>query len=642
MSSPGFGFHPDDDSSVPLSQRAADGKFQPLIGTATENTYNQQGERQARLSKEALLYYLAAALTVAIPIIALVIWLGLNADKYTARGWSSIHGAAIGGRLTQAEAKAIDFFSSAFIAPLILAAFNYIWFSCARVAAVNEFRARKDGVPLASLVEASSTTGGSYDILKLRVFLSARTRRLMCLGFLVFFSGLAKSALGNVIAYEAFTETAAGQSPPLRLLSDSVIAASTPFASSTFSGTYDYSVQQQATFANEFTGMMTGVSLQNARSKLDNQTYVMVNATAASLNSLPQSVLELQDVPGRRWSVECSNWRPDIFSVSQTGVRTVTMSMTRGQNDLMTGMYPGDIGTLQDAYNNVYPFMAFNFTGSAAYLGYLTSFNLSDDRYDSPYGTITPLAVNMTAFGFNGTKQIMSVWGIYCWIHQQNGSLHLSRAPDGSWSVNSSQWIDKKSQVQSLRLQQLQLSLNYNAPDVTIPGLGPALAGSATEAATDSTGTDSPDYKTLALNFLYASGEAERIAYEVAATNSSRSQPDFFYNVTTVEDVLHYRMTYVPLILWIGLASLLVAAIITGGMVLYTWTSFSGRIFRQVDVSRLLVDCMAALKDRDQYETARSGSNDEIEDWTRSYRVRYSESYGEGDPKVILQHVELI
>lgn len=591
-----------------------------------------QGRRH--LEKEGLFYYSATALSVAVPIIALIIWLGLNSDNWNTQGWSAIHSAAIGGRLSQPQAKAVDLLSSAFIAPLILGCFNYVWFACARVAVVNEYRPKQEGVPFYSLVEVSSTTGGSYDILKLKALLVPRTKRLMFLGLLVLFSAIAKSALGNVIAYEAFTENASGQSPQLRLLSDDAVAVPNTFVSSTFAGTYDYNLQQRASFANEFTGMMTGISLESARSKLNGTTYTIVNATTASLDSLPVSIVELHAVPGRRWSVNCSTWAPETLSILQMGVRTVQYTMTGGQGDLLTGMYPGDIGTLQDAYNNVYPLMAFNLAGSDAWLGFLTSFNLSDDRYQSPYGTLKPVALNMTSSGFTGTKQIMSVWGIYCSIFQEKGSLNMQRSQNGSWTIQSSNWTGEKSQVQPLRLQQLQTNLNYNAPDVTIPGLAPALAGSA-----DPSGVSNLD--TLALNFLYASGEAERIAYEVAATNSSRGQPDFFYDVTTLEQVLHYRITYVPLILLVGLAFLLGAALVTTGLLLYTWKSFSGRTFRQVDVLRLLVDSMAGLSGREVHDIPKAGSNGELEDWAKGYRVRYEEDLDDADSKVSLQHVSL-
>ncbi|KIW20864.1 hypothetical protein PV08_01442 [Exophiala spinifera] len=639
--------------------------------TNSDETYAATGRQARILSKDAVVYYSTAAALFITPLIATIVWLSTNRNNWGNQHWSFIHSATIGGRLTQSGAKAIDLLCSAFIAPLVLAGFNFIWFSCARVATINEKDPSAQGVPLACLVELSTTTGGSYDILKLSTLLAPRTRRLLYLALLVIFSALAKSAFGNVIAYEAFNEDAAGQGTRLRMLSDAQLAVPNSFVSTTFAGVWGFSTQQRSSFANQFSGMMTGLSISNSSSLLTDKAYILNNVTTASI-SLPSTVRALHSVPASRWTVSCKPFAPDTFMVQQMGVKSVLFTMTRGQTDLLSGYYPGDIALMQNAYNDDYPFMAFPYNGSSAFLGYAGSFNLSNETYPSPYGDIIPKAFNMTASGFNGTKQIMSVWGIECQVQRQNGTVDLVRSAEG-WDRNAAsvKMSDGKTVYQPLRMQQLQLSLNYQAPDVTIPGLAPALARSAdpcydatitgTECAvsTSSDGTSETtsrtiDFETLALNFLYASAETERMAYEVASTNTSRDQPDFFVNVTDTSQILRYRITYVPVILFIGIGCMFVAAGITLALVAMSWKSISARSFRQVDSLRLLVDVLAGLRqdefvsrpqfnttlegtslqnDRDEskiskFEDLKASSGAELETWASACRVRYIEDNG--------------
>ncbi|KEF53018.1 uncharacterized protein A1O9_10926 [Exophiala aquamarina CBS 119918] len=625
-------------------------QLRPSRTTLDGRVYNNSGHWRS-LSKDATLYYSATALSVLIPLISLAIWLGVNSNRWKESEWSAIQSDAIGGRLTQPQAKAVDLLCSALIAPLILGAFNLVWFSCARVAVVNEKQSDKDGVPLACLVEVSSTTGGSYDVLKLSTLLAPRTKRLVTLGLLVIVSAIAKSALGNVIAYEAYNEDSLGGSSPLRLLSDRQLAVPNSLVSQTFVGTWGFNTQQRSSFANQFSGLMTGLSISNASSQLTaDHAYIMTNVTGASLE-LPQTVSTLHKLPGSRWSVSCEPFVPDTFTVIQMGSKSVQFSMTRGTTDLVTGNYPGDIATIKNAFNEVYPFMLFPpADGSSAVLAFTTSFNLSDQRYDSEFGTITPKAFNMTALGFNSTKAVMSVWAISCKISRQEATLDLIRSPTGEWLKNmtSLSVSEATTDLKYLRMQQLQLSLNYQAPDVTLPGLGPALARSAdpcidatlTGTASEITSVNcsainstSVSFSTLAQNFLYASAETERIAYEVAATNTSRDTPEAFYSAANTAQTLHYRITYVPVILFVGIGCILAAALITVALVWSVWGTVSARSFRQVDVLRLVVDALAGLREtgrrgvddtRGVYDHIKGDSNAGLVAWAKDYPVKYS------------------
>lgn len=63
--------------------------------------------------------------------------------------------------------------------------------------------------------------------------------------------------------------------------------------------------------------------------------------------------------------------------------------------------------------------------------------------------------------------------------------------------------------------------------------------------------------------------------YNVAAADPARDLPECFYSASGGVDEVFYRITYVPLILLVGLLSLIGAATITGVMLVYTSSTLS-------------------------------------------------------------------
>ena len=108
----------------------------------------------------------AVILSTLIPFAALITW--ITRRQIDGSSFSTIFetfsGERIGGRLTQPQAKAIDVVTSAILAPLTVAAFNYVLFNSARVSIVSE-KSRKP-IPLRSLVAISSTSSGSYSLIR--------------------------------------------------------------------------------------------------------------------------------------------------------------------------------------------------------------------------------------------------------------------------------------------------------------------------------------------------------------------------------------------------------------------------------------------------------------------------------------------
>lgn len=148
-------------------------------------------------------------LTMAIPAVALVAWLGCA--RATPRLFEPFAGCKIGSRFNQAQVKAIDVLTGAVLAPLFMAILNHVWFGSVRESAVNEQQWK--AIPLRTLVAASGTSTGSYDVFLLRDLMQGRTWRLCLLGMLTLLSAVSRSALSNIIAYEAFTEATLSKTP---------------------------------------------------------------------------------------------------------------------------------------------------------------------------------------------------------------------------------------------------------------------------------------------------------------------------------------------------------------------------------------------------------------------------------------------
>ncbi|EMR63227.1 hypothetical protein UCREL1_9841 [Eutypa lata UCREL1] len=133
-------------------------------------------------------------------------------------------------------------------------------------------------------------------------------------------------------------------------------------------------------------------------------------------------------------------------------------------------------------------------------------------------------------------------------------------------------------------------------------------------------------FEKYAQNFLYASASIEQIMYNVAAADTARDLPEYFYGVDGGSEEEFYRITYVPLILLIGLLSLIGAAVTTGSMLIYTARTLSTRSFRQVDVLRLVFDGVMGLwSDTPTMAKMKEQDNDALQEWAKRYFVSYTE-----------------
>ena len=468
------------------------------------------------------------------------------------------------------------------------------------------------------------------------------------LGFLFLLSGSAAKMFSNFIAYEAFTtDILNSQQATLRLMSDAYIDspqfdALLTGGSGSLSQT-QFPASQQADIANQMTALLTGLNFQSAVDKLDAGTaYIGTNATAASLNALDQKVVGLTNVPGYRLSIDCQPGQPTQFGARQFGETffkfAVSFDCPATANLSCGAMYYADMPGMMSiglatSHNNVYPYVGFLVNKTSVFLGYLFSFN--DTRYvlTSSFGEVYPASFNMTTSGFKSTKSIMTTWGISCSIMRQEGFLNYTRNPGRPWTIAGNSFSASKSVVKSA-LGNWQLALNYQAPISTISGIGPALAvtaGSIGDSMDISQGYPESDATPLnwtifALNYLYASGEAQRIPYETAAENSSSNKPDYFYQVSSTITVQLYRITYIPLLLLLGLLCVLGAAAITCAMLFYTWNAHSTQVARELDSLRLLVDSVAGLQEwAPKMAAAGILNKGDLKNLAAKFRVRYCE-----------------
>lgn len=147
------------------------------------------------LSTKSSVHMWLVPLSTLIAIAALTAWLVSKNDK----AFTSLAGSEIGGHLTQAQAKGVDFVCSALLAPLLFAGLNLLWFACARVCVINE-SARS--VPLQTLATASVMSRGTYDPLQLYALLRGRTWRLAALGGIALCSAMGSSALSVSIIFQ--------------------------------------------------------------------------------------------------------------------------------------------------------------------------------------------------------------------------------------------------------------------------------------------------------------------------------------------------------------------------------------------------------------------------------------------------------
>lgn len=187
----------------------------------------------------------------------------------------------------------------------------------------------------------------------------------------------------------------------------------------------------------------------------------------------------------------------------------------------------------------------------------------------------------------------MNTFSLHCSLLRQEGLVNYTRLIDQTWKLSGSQFQPSKSPQRSF-IGDWQVALNYHAMTEmgTIPGIAPAIRGGLACGHRILMACPSINFSTFASNFVLASGRAQSILFNVAAMNSSRDRPEYFYNVTGAVTQQFYHITYVPALLLASLLSLTIAASTAVGMVVYArWIQRDGmKTLHEVNPLRLVVD----------------------------------------------------
>ncbi|KAM0525610.1 hypothetical protein ACHAPE_000318 [Trichoderma viride] len=231
---------------------------------------------------------------------------------------------------------------------------------------------------------------------------------------------------------------------------------------------------------------------------------------------------------------------------------------------MYTYWYPGVAGDIKSKQTSELAIVLFSLDYEQAILGYM-DISIRYDNISTQYGEIEPAILNITTVG-----DMVATYSLHCSLLRQEGFVNYTRSTGQTWEISGSQFQPFKSPQRSF-LGDWQIALNYHAMAEwgTIPGIGPAISGGLACEVGDGelTTCQSMDFSTFASNFVLASGHAQSILFNVAAMNSSRDRPEYFYNVTGAVTQQFYHITYVPALLLVSLLSLTVAASTAAGMI---------------------------------------------------------------------------
>ncbi|KAK1248583.1 hypothetical protein MKX08_006803 [Trichoderma sp. CBMAI-0020] len=532
-------------------------------------------------------------LTLVIPLIGLVAWFVFTAPKVKLSG--SFTGLVIGGRFSQSFAKGIDIIYSGLLAPALMTALNCVWFSSARLAiraSQGKPQEQQRRIPLATWVTASAYT----EIIPFNVKYKLRTL--------------------NGMQIDSRTLTSDDNRMPQPEVQG-------PQAS------FKLNLQQQATISEQLTNLLNQMAISNS-SNLDSEGgYIVVNATDSSLADLNPSVMALYDIPAFRLSAICEPVQlvpPSLFPV-QMGEDAVQMLGTLPTSNNTAQMYaywyPGVAEDIKSRYTSELAIILFSSNYQHAILGYM---HINTWNYSVPtqYGEIEPAVLNITTI-----DSLVTTYSLHCSLLRQEGVINYKRSTGQTWELSGSQFQPSKSPQRSF-IGDWQVVLNYHAMAEagTIPGIAPAISGGLACVVDDGQLVMCPsiNFSTFASNFVVASGRAQSILFNVAAMDSSRDRPEYFYNVTGAVTQQFYHITYVPALLLASLLSLTIAASTAVGMIVYArWIQGDGmNTLREVTPLRLVVDSGAGtLQDTASMTRLADLSDSQLQEVAKEVYIMY-------------------
>ncbi|KAL7924851.1 hypothetical protein ACQKWADRAFT_331069 [Trichoderma austrokoningii] len=522
-------------------------------------------------------------MTHVIPLVGLVAWFVTTAPKVNLFG--SFAGLVIGGRFSQSTAKGIDIIYSGILAPGLMTVLNFVWLSSARLAihaCRGEPQEQQRRIPLATLVTASGMSTGSYNVID---FLSLRRGwmwRLHCLILLALSSAFSWTTLSNIIAYEAYTEIIPSNTRyKLRTLNDMEIDSTTRTSDNISAPqpnpskpqmSFRLNTQQGANISEKLTDLLNQMLMSNSSSLDPEGGYIVINATDSSLADLEPSVVALYDIPAFRLSATCEPTLllPTSLVPIQMGEDVIEMRglipLSNSTAQIYYYRYPGVVEDVKSRYTLELPYVFFSPNYQHTILGYWQTSSWNNS-VSTQYGEIEPAVLYITSI-----DPVLTTYSLRCSLLRQEGVVNYKRSTGQTWELSGSQFQPSKSPQHSF-IGDWQVVLNYHAmyEAGTIPGIASAISGgSACEAGDGELAACPPiNFSTFTSNFVLASGRAQSILFNVAAMDSSRDRPEYFYNVTGTLAEQFAHITYVPALLLACLFSLTIAASTTVGMIVY-------------------------------------------------------------------------
>lgn len=657
-------------SPLPVEERSSESERQPRrprwrsskqgpVYQRVRSVNPQWTERKisSHLDDQNLFALVLLYVSLTVPIILLLSWWMF---VYRGRHLSLIRSEPIGGRLDFIVAKGIDVLCSAILAPLGMAFLNLLWFRLARISVFNE--KDHDPVSLKALLELSITYGGTYDPWKLLTLFRASRSRFTLFAFLTLLSAISTSLFVNVIAYEAIQvkqNFPSNSNFTLRELPE----YSSMFLVNESRNSLSKDVSRQ--LHNNFASTMYSISHSMDRDMDDenrrlSDSYFGLNITKKSLYGVPPDVKELWNVPAFILKVKCEPANITRFNITpptlEEDIHKIRAELSdKTIYDGYTELTPTQLKSLYShrfrfaLQNNKSVLLAvYDVMASPAKNGFQLPDGISQP---SDFGLIRSTTVDLYKnstyeFYTNVTNELElkrqdNVYGIICRIQRQQGLTNLTASNDlessRKWTSGNITFIDDDSSNTINYLHEVsRLVRKYRPPSSIGPywdSVGEVLGTGAGDGPnywkidnvllrknpTKVQFTANPtNFTVFAYNFLYAAGRMETAVWDIDMTHSKQ-----ITKVSGIEEVLRYRISYIPGLLVAGLITISISAAIVFGMTWYSLGTLSAHTDRVLDGLRFVSDFVSAVREDELLADANTWTRNRLDRFGWEVKLRY-------------------
>jgi hypothetical protein len=262
-----------------------------------------------------------------------------------------------------------------------------------------------------------------------------------------------------------------------------------------------------------------------------------------------------------------------------------------------------------------------------------TNYTMPENQvHPSEFGDL-PISVFLPNESIQGVREFdygtYSTFGILCELLQQTGHTNLTLDRNGTrnWNVTSSTF-EEASIVVPDRLFNFQDGYLQPPPQEAqmsgLHSLGSVLGAPLIPDNGSFWPEPEVNMSTFANNFLFAAGAMESTLINTALINSTRLQTAPEYTVNGSQEVIKYRITYIPGILIFGLIGLTICAAIALGMTIHSWriarSVWAGQM---VDGLRFVADFAPVMKGEDRLTEADVEDRAKLEKWGKELKLVY-------------------